>query len=674
VILQTRRDRPYRVAGLATKSNIKVARDLLERFFRDAEGRTNRQLDVYFTLQDLGLPHDKADPALEYLTSRGLINSFGPDIAYLTDKGAQVIIEDLDIGSLPKEIRDFQVKPPPKSASSPGFQVQQPEPSAPIAEPSEPKTKRPPRAQVTHIDPDGKEYVLTLGRICTIGRSPGNDIQVSDQRASKRHAELRWEKGRFIMVDLGSANGTLLNGEYTDQAVLEHDDELVIGRTMLIFQAPEGQLPEPTEATSQNGERDSTEDVPSDVMRARLDAPRQEPPRKPPPRAVIEEMPAPPLPPPSNPPMPRTASNVKVVKGSPMQVVPAAPPPVAPVVPVAPIAQVAPIAPSRRMDPPSSLLKEEPLEDLFTDEPTPQPQNLFDQQRGRDTDSVKAHSPADDLFHPEPAKEAPVDLFGDTAKRIESDLFRDEPTPARGTRKPDVFVPPSAKIDEITVGNGERLRPEMLMDEPIDDSADLPSVEPIEILPPSDPLFEPDVPMPMRPLDSIHDERTVASAPVPPDYELSDPQVPAFGDWDGITNDDVLLTNQPVISEVEVPEIPDMRAPAKKDDDAATLMVSRDDLARWGEDKPPLESHPEFAMAAHGLDGEAMPVASHSIVNMRAPSIGREPTAFHKTLAAIRERTERADLPDRDELLGAIDLLEHHAYVRVALAMIERDS
>jgi hypothetical protein len=46
---------------------------------------------------------------------------------------------------------------------------------------------------------------------------------------------------------------------------------------------------------------------------------------------------------------------------------------------------------------------------------------------------------------------------------------------------------------------------------------------------------------------------------------------------------------------------------------------------------------------------------------------------FHKTLAAIRERAERADLPDRDELLGAIQILEQHAYVRVALAMIERE-
>src|SRR5262245_27455638 len=141
-----------------------------------------------------------------------------------------------------------------------------------------------------------------------------------------------------------------------------------------------------------------------------------------------------------------------------------------------------------------------------------------------------------------------------------------------------------------------------------------------------------------------------------------------------------------------VPESPGMRAPPKKDEDAATLMVSRDDLfqeevrpndlVRWGDERPILESHPEFAAAERpNDDAEALPVASHSMINLRVPSgLRHEPadgdrlTAFHRTLAAIRERAERADLPDREERLGAIDLLEHHAYVRVALAMIERDS
>jgi pSer/pThr/pTyr-binding forkhead associated (FHA) protein len=678
--LQTLLDRPYRVADLATKSNIKVARDLLERFFRDAEGRTNRQLDVYFTIQDLGLPRDKSDPALEFLTSRGLINTFGPDIAYLTDKGAQVIVEDLDINSLPKEIRDFGVKQPPPQA------IQQ-------AEPEAPKSKRPPRPQVTHIDPEGKEYVLPLGRVCTIGRSPGNDIQVSDQRASKRHAELRWENGRFVMVDLGSANGTLLNGEYTDQAVLEHDDELVIGRTMLIFQCPEGHLAEPAEASTHEEEADSTDDIGPEVARAL----RQSGKERQMPEPQIEEMPAPPMPPPSVPPIampppsltpvePRSASNIRVVKGRPEP----APPPHQPPPLSKPSDNFLSQRAAPRIEPPSSLLQEEPLEDLFAEEPTPKPGNLFDDQRDRATDSAVPSEPSSDLFREEEERK-PADLFRDTLKREESDdLFRDEPTPVRGTRNADLFVAPSVRGgDEVTVGNGEPMRAEELTpDIPIHESqsADLPPLEPIEILPPSDPLFEPAAPAPLRKLQPMHDERTVAEAPVPPDYELSDPSMPAFTDWDGVTNDDVMLANQPVISEVEVPEIPDMRAPRKKDEDAATLMVSRDDLfasetgaredlAHWGDDRPLLGSHPEFATAGGHVDGEAMPVASHSIVNMRAPSgVGRESTSFHRTLAAIRERAERADLPDRDELLGAIDLLEHHAYVRVALAMIERES
>jgi hypothetical protein len=643
--LQTRLDRPYRVAYLATKSNIKVARQLLERFFRDAEGRTNRQLDVYFTLQDMELTRDKSDPALEYLTSRGLINTFGPDIAYLTDKGAQSIIEDLDIGALPKELRDFAKQPPPRQPS-----VQEP------VEDEAPKTKRPPKPQVTHIDPDGKEYVLPLGRVCTIGRSPGNDIQVNDQRASKRHAEIRWENFRYVMVDLGSANGTLLNGEYTDQAVLEHDDELVIGRTMLIFQCPEGKLAEPPEKAPE--EENITDDVGTEVARAHGRTER------PAPVPAVEPMPPPSMPPPSMP--PPSMQQVKVVKGRPD----AAPPP---------------RAPSRGNDFQSQRVvprpePEEPSGDLFGEDPTPHPNQLF--ERSSQTTGESG------------------DLFGDSrGNDAHADLFEEEATPPSARRRADLFAPPSSAMDrgdEATLGSEDRmsldeLAPEMLMHEP-ERSADLPELEPVEILP-NDPLYEPMSPPSARAREPIADERTVAEPPatmMSPDYEPSDPEIPAFTDWDGVTNDDVLLANQPVIAEVEIPEIEEIHPP-KKDEDAATLMVSRndlfaqgspakDDLVRWGDDRPILESHPEFAVSEKQLEGEAMPVASHSIVNLRVASTpGRDPAeaaranAFHRTLAAIRERAERADLPDRDELLGAIDLLEHHAYVRVALAMIDRE-
>jgi len=53
----------------------------------------------------------------------------------------------------------------------------------------------------------------TLDRDTTsIGRWEGNDIVLGDQEASRRHAQIRREAGRYVLVDLGSKNGTFVNG------------------------------------------------------------------------------------------------------------------------------------------------------------------------------------------------------------------------------------------------------------------------------------------------------------------------------------------------------------------------------------------------------------------------------------------------------------------------------
>jgi hypothetical protein len=473
------------------------------------------------------------------------------------------------------------------------------------------------------------------------------------------------------MVDLGSANGTLLNGEYTDQAVLEHDDELVIGRTMLIFQCPEGRLAEPPEKGPE--EENITDDVGPEVMR---NVGRTE-------RPQVVEMPPPSMPPPSMPPpsmpppsmnAPAVAPQMRVVKGQMER------------------------PPSRsdlssrsapRVEPPR--MEQEPSDDLFAEDPTPHRTNLFAQA------NTNEESPRD-LFEPQ-RPDRRNDLFQETKTRDpHEDLFQEDPTPPSARRQADLFVPPSAALDqsdEDTVGSdggfgSEDVAPEVMIHE--ERSADLPELEPVEIIP-NDPLYEPMAPPSTRALEGIPDERTVSEQPatMSPDYEPSDPAIPAFTDWDGVTNDDVLLANQPVIAEVEVPDIEEYRPPPpKKDDDAATLMVSRndlfaddppakEDLVRWGDERPIMESHPEFAASEKQLDGESMPVANHSLVNLPAQSRPGRAAAedarqsFHQTLAALRERAERADLPDREQLLSAIDLLEHHAYVRVALAMIERE-
>lgn len=66
-----------------------------------------------------------------------------------------------------------------------------------------------------------------------IGRMPDSDVNFDpevDLDASGRHAEIRSENGRYILVDAGSRNGTWLNGRRVKHAALQADDEIELGR------------------------------------------------------------------------------------------------------------------------------------------------------------------------------------------------------------------------------------------------------------------------------------------------------------------------------------------------------------------------------------------------------------------------------------------------------------
>ena len=66
-----------------------------------------------------------------------------------------------------------------------------------------------------------------------IGRMPDSDVNFDpevDLDASGRHAEIRSENGRYILVDAGSRNGTWLNGQRVKHAALRIDDEIELGR------------------------------------------------------------------------------------------------------------------------------------------------------------------------------------------------------------------------------------------------------------------------------------------------------------------------------------------------------------------------------------------------------------------------------------------------------------
>lgn len=62
-----------------------------------------------------------------------------------------------------------------------------------------------------------------------IGRSPGNEIRLMDSEVSGHHAELAWVEGRLMVSDLGSRNGTQLNGKpVTRRQPINAEDQLVI--------------------------------------------------------------------------------------------------------------------------------------------------------------------------------------------------------------------------------------------------------------------------------------------------------------------------------------------------------------------------------------------------------------------------------------------------------------
>ena len=91
------------------------------------------------------------------------------------------------------------------------------------------------------VTPEGKpEAVIELADRLTIGRSTTNQLVLEDQKASRSHAEIRHlGGGRYRLSDLGSANGTWLNGRRVSiPKELDNGDQIVIGSVQLRFVAP----------------------------------------------------------------------------------------------------------------------------------------------------------------------------------------------------------------------------------------------------------------------------------------------------------------------------------------------------------------------------------------------------------------------------------------------------
>lgn len=85
------------------------------------------------------------------------------------------------------------------------------------------------------VTPDGRRIVIGEDPV-TVGRLPECDIAVGDPNVSRRHAEIRRQGNGFVVVDLGSTNGTKVNGAGVRQRPLADGDQITVGGTTVRFE------------------------------------------------------------------------------------------------------------------------------------------------------------------------------------------------------------------------------------------------------------------------------------------------------------------------------------------------------------------------------------------------------------------------------------------------------
>ena len=83
---------------------------------------------------------------------------------------------------------------------------------------------------------DGATRAVPLNKeVVTIGRLADSDVVLEDKGASRRHAQVRTKGGVSTLTDLGSTNGTKLNGQQIQTRTLEDGDRITIGTTLIEF-------------------------------------------------------------------------------------------------------------------------------------------------------------------------------------------------------------------------------------------------------------------------------------------------------------------------------------------------------------------------------------------------------------------------------------------------------
>ncbi|TMC98937.1 MAG: FHA domain-containing protein [Chloroflexi bacterium] len=122
---------------------------------------------------------------------------------------------------------------PPPAATSPPVET------LPLGGPTRPLRSvggAGPQAEITiESGPDAGHTHRAGDSALRLGRSPDNDLILRDPATSGHHARVERRGEQFWIVDLGSTNGTLVNGEPIQEKELNHGDRITLGQNAVHF-------------------------------------------------------------------------------------------------------------------------------------------------------------------------------------------------------------------------------------------------------------------------------------------------------------------------------------------------------------------------------------------------------------------------------------------------------
>ena len=89
---------------------------------------------------------------------------------------------------------------------------------------------------VTSGDRKGERFDIR-GDEADVGRGNDCEVVIDHETVSGRHAKIRNEGGKYVLYDLASRNGTLLNGKKISKAQLRDGDEITLGEMKMVFKS-----------------------------------------------------------------------------------------------------------------------------------------------------------------------------------------------------------------------------------------------------------------------------------------------------------------------------------------------------------------------------------------------------------------------------------------------------